>query len=143
MGRMLGLDIGTKRIGIALSDPTQTIASPHQVLESVGREGDVLAIAKLGESEEVEGYVVGLPLRLDGLRGGMAAQVEELAQRLADVTQKPVHLFDERWTTAIAERSLREGSLSRQARKERRDAVAAAIILQSWLDQSKPREQDV
>lgn len=132
--RVLGLDVGTKRIGLALSDSLGMIASPYQILESAGIRADVQAISKLGASEEVEVYVVGMPYRMDGKIGGTGERIELFAKQLETLVQKPVHRFDERWTTAIAERALRESNLSRKGRKEHRDAVAAAIILQGWLD---------
>ena len=139
MARVLGIDFGTKRIGVARSDPMGIIASPLLILESVGLTADVAAVARLGAAEEVEAYVIGVPIRLDGILGKIADRGEQFAQKLEAAVQVPVHRWDERWTTIIAERALRESNLSRQARKERRDAVAAAVILQSWLDH-QPRE---
>jgi putative Holliday junction resolvase len=134
MPRVLGLDVGTKRIGVALSDSLGMIASPYQIVDSVSVKADALTISKLGESEEVEIYVVGMPYLMNGKVGGTGERIELFAKQLETLVQKPVHRFDERWTTAIAERALREGNLSRKARKEHRDAVAAAVILQGWLD---------
>jgi putative Holliday junction resolvase len=140
MGRFLGIDLGTKRIGLALSDSLGMIASPYQIIESVNGKTDVQAIQQIGIAEEVEAYIIGMPLRLDGGRSGMGDRVEQFAKLLESLVQKPVHRFDERWTTAIAERSLRESNLSRKSRKEHRDAVAAAILLQGWLDIQRRRE---
>jgi putative Holliday junction resolvase len=141
MPRVLGLDVGTKRIGVALSDSLGMIASPYQIVDSVGVKADALTISKLGESEEVEIYVVGMPYLMNGKVGGTGERIELFAKQLETLVQKPVHRFDERWTTAIAERALREGNLSRKARKEHRDAVAAAIILQGWLDIERRKTQ--
>ena len=142
MPRVLGLDVGTKRIGVALSDSLGMIASPFQVLESKGLQANALMISRLGEAEEVEQYVVGMPYLMNGKIGGTGAQIELFAKQLETLVQKPVHRFDERWTTAIAERALREGNLSRKLRKEHRDAVAAAVILQGWLDIERRKNRE-
>ena len=142
MPRVLGLDVGTKRIGVALSDSLGMIASPFQVLESKGLQANALMISRLGEAEEVEQYVVGMPYLMNGKIGGTGAQIELFAKQLETLVQKPVHRFDERWTTAIAERAQREGNLSRKLRKEHRDAVAAAVILQGWLDIERRKNRE-
>lgn len=133
--RVLGVDLGTKRIGIALSDATGTIASPHSVIERRGdRVAEHLAIAGLAETMEAELVVVGLPRALDGRNGpaakGVRAEVAEMGARLP----VPVVLWDERMSTVTANRALIEGGVRRGARRATVDKVAAAVILQSWLD---------
>lgn len=136
MSRVLGVDLGERRIGLATSDPTRTVAGPHAV---VTRSGDpdrdrrtVLAVAR---EEEVTTIVVGLPLKLTGGRGsaarGAEAEVEALRALAPDLE---VLLWDERMTTAIAERTLLEGDVRRADRKQVIDKVAAAVMLQGWLD---------
>ncbi|AKL73293.1 RNAse H-fold protein YqgF [Actinobacteria bacterium IMCC26256] len=136
MTRALGVDLGEKRIGIALSDPTRTIASPHSVIKRSGNaEVDRRAVLNIAREEGVTQLVVGLPLTLTGARRAAAraalAEVEALKQLAPDLI---IEAFDERLTTAIAQRSLLEGDVRRKDRKQVIDKVAAAVMLQSWLD---------
>ena len=136
MTRALGVDLGEKRIGIALSDPTRTIASPHSVIKRSGNaEVDRRAVLNIAREEGVTQLVVGLPLTLTGARRAAAraalAEVEALKQLAPDLI---IEAFDERLTTAIAQRSLLEGDVRRKDRKQIIDKVAAAVMLQSWLD---------
>lgn len=133
--RVVGLDLGARRIGVAVSDPRGVVASPHSVLQRCGSHvGDHRAIAAVVEEYEAELLVVGLPRSMDGGLGPAAraalAEVDELAEAL-DV---PVETVDERLTTVSAERSLRELSVKGGARRAVVDKVAAAILLQAWLD---------
>lgn len=133
--RALGLDLGTKRIGVAVSDRSGTIASPLTVLErGRSRRDDHARIAELVRAEEVECVVVGLPLSLSGDDGPAAHAARAEAERLATVVGVPVETHDERLTTVTAERSLAAGGVRGPARRQRVDKVAAAVILQSWLD---------
>ncbi len=136
MTRALGVDLGEKRIGIALSDPTRTIASPHSVIKRSGNaDVDRRAVLNIAREEGATQLVVGLPLTLTGARRAAAraalAEVEALKDLAPDLI---VEAFDERLTTAIAQRSLLEGDVRRKDRKEVIDMVAAAVMLQSWLD---------
>lgn len=136
-GRALGVDLGGRRIGLALSDPTRTVASPHTVLTR-GRThaDDHRAILELARAEGVTSIVVGLPLSLSGRTGPAARaalkEIEELRAAAPDGVE--VKAFDERLTTVTAERSLIEAKMRRDARKRVVDKVAAAVMLQSWLD---------
>jgi putative Holliday junction resolvase len=136
-GRVLGIDLGSVRIGVALSDPTRTVASPHTVLAR-GRdhEADHRAIVELVSTEEVTTIVVGLPLSLSGATGPAARAAEVEMDELRTVVGPGVEVVahDERLTTVTAERSLGEARLSRAERREVVDKVAAAVMLQSWLD---------
>jgi putative Holliday junction resolvase len=133
--RALGLDLGTKRIGVAVSDRSGTIASPLTVLQrGRSRRDDHARIADLVRAEEVECVVVGLPLSLSGADGPAAQAARAEAERLATVVGVPVETHDERLTTVTAERSLAAGGVRGAARRQRIDKVAAAVILQSWLD---------
>jgi putative Holliday junction resolvase len=139
--RVLGIDLGTRRIGLALSDPDATIASPLQVLERQGRKRDIAALAALVRDHAVERIVVGLPIHMDGRRGPEAEAAESFAASLARATRLEVDLIDERWTTVEAERALREmGQTGRRGRKRRQhvDAVAASLLLRAYLDRGVP-----
>ncbi len=140
--RALGVDLGAKRIGIALSDSSGTIAGPFTVILRSGSESrDHAQIKKLVIEEEVEIVVVGLPLSLSGAIGRAAEAAVQETKRLATVLDVPVTTFDERLTTVSAERTLREAKMNAQARRRVVDKVAAAVMLQSWLDQRANRLQ--
>lgn len=133
MTRVLGLDPGDVRIGVALSDPTGTIASPAGHVDT--RTGDVVArIGQIAEDADARLVVVGLPLRLDGTEGPAAVRSRELGRSIEEGTGLTVEFWDERFTTVTAEQALLEGDLSRARRKTARDAVAAAVMLQGYLD---------
>lgn len=135
---MLGLDVGDRRIGVALSDETATLASSLPTLERVGPRKDLKAVAALVRQHGAVEIVVGLPLRMDGSVGPQAEKVREFAEALKPVARVPVHYWDERLTTVQAERTLIEGDVSRQRRKGLVDQLAAVLILQSYLD-ARPR----
>ncbi|MFA5564401.1 MAG: Holliday junction resolvase RuvX [Acidimicrobiia bacterium] len=131
--RALGIDFGSRRIGVALS--AGTLATPFEVVERSGdRQRDHSKILALAAEADAEVLVVGLPLSMDGSVGpaakGILAEVKELAKR----TSLPVETIDERLTTVTADRQLQEQGLNAQARRKVVDKVAASIILQSWLD---------
>jgi putative Holliday junction resolvase len=134
-GRVLGLDLGSRRIGVAVS--AGTVATPLSVLERArSRAVDHAAIAALVEELGADRVVIGLPLSLDGKMGPAARAAAEEADVLADVLGVPVETYDERLTTVTADRSLSSLGLSGQARRRVVDKVAAAVILQAWLDRS-------
>jgi putative holliday junction resolvase len=139
--RVIGLDLGSKRIGVAVSDRSGTIASPLTVLQRTGsRALDHKAIAALVEEEEAEGVVIGLPLSLDGSMGPAAQAAVAEAGEISSVVTVPVETFDERLTTVTADRSLMEARMRAEARRRVVDKVAAAVMLQTWLDGRKSRE---
>jgi putative Holliday junction resolvase len=133
--RALGVDLGSKRIGIAVSDASGTIASPLAVVNR-SRSGrrDLDEIARIARLEEVETIVVGLPLTLRGEVGHAATAALAEAARLATVVDVPVETHDERLTTVTAQRSMIEAGMRREERRRVVDKVAAAVMLQSWLD---------
>ncbi|HEY6103480.1 MAG TPA: Holliday junction resolvase RuvX [bacterium] len=137
MTRLLGIDVGTRRIGVALSDPTGTIAQSLTVLPRRSWEQILGAIAALIREHHVAAIIVGLPVRLDGGEGEAAAGVRKFAERLRATAEVPVMLEDERLSTAEAERVMIEADVRRAARRARRDAVAAALILQRYLDRGR------
>jgi putative Holliday junction resolvase len=133
--RALGIDLGSKRIGVAVSDLSGTVASPlTTVRRSRSRRHDHETIARLVRDEEAEVLVVGLPLSLDGTRGPAARAAVTEADRLASVVGVPVEMYDERFTTVTAERGLIEAGLDAPRRRQVVDKVAAAVMLQAWLD---------
>jgi len=133
--RVLALDLGSKRIGVAVSDRSGTIATPLLVLQRSGRQRtDHERIKALVDEEEAERVVVGLPLSMNGSIGKAAAAAITEAEILATVVGVPVETIDERLTTVTAERILMELGKRGRARRQIVDKVAAAVILQSWLD---------
>ncbi len=134
MGRILAVDYGERRIGLAISDELQITASPLTTLVRESDEDAVAQIARLAQKYRVEKIVVGLPVRTDAKEGEMEQRVRKFAEKLKCKTNVPVVLFDERFTTRIAEQVLLEADLSRQKRKRVRDKLAAAVLLQSYLE---------
>ena len=133
--RVIGIDLGSKRIGIATSDRSGTIATPYTVLLRCGSMGgDHRNIAKMVAEEEAQAVIVGLPLNMDGSEGKAAQAARVEAARMATVVGVPVHVHDERLTTVEADRVLMEQKMNAQARRRVVDKVAAAVMLQSWLD---------
>lgn len=132
--RLAGLDLGTKTIGVAVSDPGLTIATPLQTIRRTKFGQDAAALLTLCGEHGVAGLVLGLPVNMDGTEGPRAQATRAFARNLRGVTVLPVVLWDERWSTLAAERALIEGDLSRARRAEKIDAVAASIILQGALD---------
>ena len=141
--RLLGIDYGSVRIGLAVSDASRVIASPLQVRERTDRERDAAYFRNLVDREEIGGLVVGLPLHTTGREGTKAAEAREFGAWLKGVTGLPVIHADERFTTAFAESALWSAGLTHKKRKARRDAVAAQMMLQAFLDAGCPTEVQV
>ena len=133
MSRILSLDLGTRRIGVALSDPTGTVALPLQVVVHTDRRGDLAAVAKLAAAHEVARIVVGWPRNMDGTLGPAARRAEAFATALRRMVAVPVDLWDERLSTVAADRVLRDTRTRRTQRRAARDRIAAALILQGYL----------
>jgi putative Holliday junction resolvase len=137
MGRILAVDPGSRRVGLAVSDPTQTIATALST-EPAEPEADLAArLAAIAGSQEAERIVVGLPRELDGRRGEAAANAQRLAGKLRSIAGVPVETYDERLTTAAAERSMLEAGAKRATRRQAIDRVAATLLLQSYLARRK------
>jgi putative Holliday junction resolvase len=135
--RILGVDLGTRRIGLALSDPSGTLASPYAVLARTGnRKQEHQAIVAAARENEAERIVVGLPRSLSGKLGpAERSTLEEIDElRAAAPDDITIDSYDERFTTVIAQRSLVESGMRRNARKQVVDKVAAAVMLQSYLE---------
>lgn len=132
--RIMGLDFGAKFIGIAISDEAGLIASPRDTLRRSNRDKDIAWLTELARREGVEEILVGMPLSLDGSEGPQARKVMKFIKRLELHSGLHVRPWDERLTTVAAERALIEGNVSRARRKKVVDQVAAALILQGYLD---------
>ncbi len=132
--RIMGLDVGEKRIGIAISDPMGWTAQGHSVLQRSVLEADVKNIGQLCQDYEVEKIVMGLPLNMDGSIGPKVLEVQEFARSLETALAIEVAYWDERLSTKSAERVLIEADLSRRRRKQVIDKMAAVHILQAYLD---------
>lgn len=134
MSRILGIDLGEKRIGLALSDELKFLASPLMVYERVDQQADLTFFQKLVKEKSVSEIVLGLPANMDGSLGPKARQAREFKTQLETHTKIPVHLFDERLTTVEAERVLIDAGMRREKRKEMKDKLAAVLILQGYLN---------
>ncbi len=133
-GKVLAIDLGEKRIGLAICDETRTIAAGYEVLRRKSRREDFEHYAKIIEAEAITLIVMGLPITLDGEEGQRATWVRDYAAELRETIPVPLEFWDERFSTKQAEASLRaRGKRGRQV-KDRVDAVAAAFILQDYLD---------
>jgi putative Holliday junction resolvase len=144
--RALGLDVGSRTIGVAVSDAGGTMAHARSVLRRAGQEADAAAVCQLAQEVEATMIVVGLPLELDGSEGHRARLVQRFVDVLTTtITARNLELrierWDERFSTSAAERTLLEADVSRAKRRNTIDAVAAQFILQGWLDrQARARE---
>lgn len=132
--RVLGLDVGDRRIGIALSDSLGFTAQPLAVLNRRAATADAEAVCALVERHQAEQVVIGLPLTMAGARGPQAKKVEAFADTLRRRLSVPIRLVDERLTTVQGERALKEAGATRRRRKQLIDQVAAQLILQQFLD---------
>lgn len=140
MSRILALDLGQRRIGLALSDPSGSLAFPLGVIPRTHPERDMAAILSLVREEGVESIVVGLPLTLKGEVGEEAQAALAFRKELARQAGLPVETWDERLTTVAAEKSLIEAGVRREKRRLSRDSMAAALILQAYLDRARGKE---
>lgn len=132
-GRVLGLDPGERRIGVALSDPLGIIAQPHSVIDL--RSQDLVAeVKKIIAEEDVITIVIGLPVSLDGAERTAAERARAFGAAVGEATGMRPIFADERFTTSVAEAALLEGNVRRQDRRNARDKVAAAVMLQGYLD---------
>lgn len=133
-GRIAGIDYGTVRIGIALSDPGRTIASPHENYTRRGTEQDARRFQRLACEEDVTLFVVGLPIHLDGNESPKSIEARQFGQWLGEATGVRVEFFDERFSSNEAERFLLEANLTKKRRKKRMDMVAAQVVLSAYLE---------
>lgn len=141
--RTLALDVGDRRVGVAVSDPLGLWARPLLVITRRSKQEDYRTIARLVAEHEASRVLVGHPVSMDGQVGPQAQRVERYAAGLAEQLQVPVILWDERLSTVEAERLLRESGETSREYRSKVDAVAAAVILQSYLDAVEEREQRI
>lgn len=132
--RAIALDFGERRVGVAASDASGTVASPVTVLDAARLRGDLSPLRRLADEYEPDVLVVGLPLSLDGTEGPQAVTVRDAAERVAKALGLPVEYADERLSSAQAERLMADAGLSARDRRGKVDAVAASLFLQAWLD---------
>ena len=136
MGRALGIDLGRRRVGVAVTDGAGTLAVPYEVVDR--KTTDLVArLTAIVAEEGIERVVVGLPLSLDGTEGPAATAARQEAEVLAAALAVPVEVFDERLTTVSAHRPLMERKMKSDARRRVVDKVAAAVMLQNWLEVHK------
>jgi len=135
--RLIGLDLGAKTIGVAVSDGSLTVATARQTIKRTKFGVDAAVLLQLVEQENVFAFVIGLPLNMDGSEGPRAQATRAFVRNLGNLTDLPVALWDERLSTVAAERAMLEADMSRKKRAEKIDAVAAAFILQGALDRLK------
>ncbi len=146
-GRVAGIDFGTVRIGIAMSDPGRTLASPYENYTRRGPEADAKRFSQLVGEEDVTLFVVGLPVHLDGGESQKSTEARQFGQWLGNLTGVPVEFFDERFTSVEAEQFLLGAELTSKRRKKRLDMVAAQIMLAAYLEshgkgEERPRALD-
>jgi putative holliday junction resolvase len=132
--RLLGLDIGERRIGVAVSDPAGRVATPLAVLDAPAVMSDATPLRRLVEDYDAERLVVGLPLSMSGEEGPQATSVREAAERMAQAVGLPITYVDERLSSVQAERAMAEAGASSRRRRGSVDMVAASLLLQAYLD---------
>jgi putative Holliday junction resolvase len=137
-GRILALDFGTRRIGAALSDPERRMAFPLEQYDRRTPQRDAAHYRELVREERVSRIVIGLPLHTRGAESELSAQARAFGQWLGEITATPVVFFDERYTSVLADELLSHRKLSRAQRAARRDAMAALVLLQAYLDAGCP-----
>ena len=133
-GRILALDLGKKRIGLALSDPLGITAQGLPTLERSNLRTDLAALERIASDHDVTVILMGNPLHLSGVEGRQAIYTREFAERLTERTGLPVRFWDERWTSVEANRVLKESGISIEKRAKAVDRLAAVILLKSYLD---------
>ena len=139
MTRSFGLDVGSKTVGVAVSDALGITAQPVTTVRRSSLRADLAQLRRLAEEHEVGHAVVGLPLNMDGSEGPSAAEARKVGEAVASALKIPVEYWDERLTTVAAGRMLIEADVSRARRRQVVDQVAAALILQGWLDARRPQ----
>jgi putative Holliday junction resolvase len=139
-GRVAGVDFGTVRIGIAISNPERSIASPLENYTRGSPEQDARRFRRLVADEAIVLFVVGLPIHLDGGESPKSREAREFGQWLAETTGVPVEFFDERFTSVEAEQALLAADLTRKRRKRRMDMLAAQIMLSAYLEAEEARK---
>jgi putative Holliday junction resolvase len=140
-GRLAGIDYGSVRIGVAVTDPDQRLASPLEIYTRRDASLDTAWLKNLVSSEAIVGFVVGLPIHTSGRESQKSAEARQFARWIAEQTSLPVRLFDERYTTAHAEALLFDADMTRKRRKERLDKLAAQIMVTAYLESSREESE--
>jgi putative holliday junction resolvase len=135
--RVVALDLGKSRVGVAIADELGLLAHPRPPLDGHNKKALLRALADLAREEGVGLFLVGLPLDMSGAEGAMAARASTLAREITEATGVPVELFDERWTTREATQKLRQSGVDARRQKALVDGMAAAVMLQSFLDRAR------
>jgi putative Holliday junction resolvase len=133
-GRLGGVDFGTVRIGLAVSDPDRRLASPYEIYHRRSAAADAEYFRHFVREERIVGFVIGLPVHTSGEESQKSAEVRTFAKWLHEITGLPIRFYDERYTSVLAEQSLVEARLTRKRRKARLDKVAAQLILAAYLE---------
>jgi putative Holliday junction resolvase len=136
-GRIAGIDYGTVRIGVAVTDPEQRFASPLENYTRAGQAADAARFKRLAAEERLVGFVVGLPVHTDGNESRKSFEARQFGKWLVELTGLPVRYFDERYTSAQAESLLQEAGFTSKRRKERLDMLAAQLMLTAYLESSR------
>ena len=140
-GRLAGIDFGTVRVGVAISDIGQSIASPLENYTRRNKELDGKFFEQLAKQELIKGFVVGLPVHLSGDESQKSMEARQFGKWLGEVTGLPIVYYDERFTSALAEQYLLDANLTKKKRKERMDKLAAQILLTTYLESQRNSEQ--
>ncbi len=133
-GRVVGIDFGRVRIGIAISDPDRTIASPYENYTRRGPQRDAQRFRRLAEDERIALWVVGLPVHLDGRESELSHEARDFGNWLAEATGVPVEFFDERFSTSEAHELMKDAGVTHKRRKRRLDMLAAQVMLATYLE---------
>ena len=136
-GRLAAIDYGTVRLGVAITDPDQRLASPLENYTRRGTAADAKWLAQLVATERIAGFVIGLPIHTSGNESQKSTEARKFGQWVAELTGLPIAFFDERFTTAHAEALLLEAELTKKRRKERLDKLAAQILLSAYLESGR------
>ena len=135
-GRLAGIDFGTVRIGVAVTDPDRHLASPYEIYQRRGPVADAEYFQRLVREERIAGFVVGLPVHASGEESQKSAEARAFGDWLRTLTGRPVQYYDERYTSVLAEQFLLEAKMTSKRRKARLDKVAAQLILAAYLESS-------
>jgi putative pre-16S rRNA nuclease len=136
-GRLAGIDYGDVRIGVAVTDPSQKLASPLEIYARRGPAADAAWLARLVASEQIEGFVIGLPVHTSGRESQKSQEARSFGRWVAEQTGLPVRFFDERYSTVHAEGLLLEADFTRKQRKKRIDKLAAQVLLAAYLESAR------
>ena len=141
-GRLAGIDYGTVRVGVAVTDARRTLASPYEIYRHRDLDADARYFQSLAAQEQIVGFVVGLPVHLDGRESQKSREARQFGQWLGETTGVAVVYFDERFTTAEADQFLGAAQLTKKQRASRRDKLAAQIMLAAYLESTSRGEPE-